>query len=219
MPVRFVPASLLILSILISTAGCGHTPSVAPLPELGVAPPPAVFIEQRGAAPPGVVELGPACPAVVGDAPTAFFDDRVLVRLPPGVEGEQVPEQSPSFARSHSPIAMGCESGLAASVFVDSQRNLGNKGLAAARERLFSNLNFPDHPDIDVVDGSDEGDDISLVMRFPNHPVWGGVRVYLRMTERYGRIHTIGFLTEQRSYHQLEPLFQASATTLLIVPG
>ncbi|KIG17203.1 hypothetical protein DB30_03516 [Enhygromyxa salina] len=210
---------VLILSILISTAGCGHPPSVAPFTELGVALPPAVFVEQLGAAPPGVVELGPACPAEVGVAPTSFFEDRVLVRLPPGVEGEQVPEQSPNFARSHSPIAMGCESGLTASVFVDSQRDTGKRGLAGARERLFSNLNFPDQRDIDIIKGSDEGEDISLVMSFPEHPVWGSVRVYLRMAERYGRIHTIGFLADQRSYHQLEPLFRASATTMVIVPG
>jgi hypothetical protein len=212
------PAWLLILSLLIWTAGCGHAPGVSSVSELSAAAPPAVFVERRGPPPPGVVELGPACPAEIGHVPSSFFRDRVLVRLPPGVEGEQVPEQSPDFARSHSPISMGCEAGLAASVFVDSQRDLGKRGLPAARERLFSNLNFPEHRDIDILDGSDEGDDITLVMGFPDHPVWGDMRVYLRMTERFGRIHTIGFLTEGRNYHQLEPVFHGSAMSMVVVP-
>ena len=214
----FAPALLLILPLLISTLGCGHAPSVSPVAEVPPESPPPVFVERLGAAPPGVVVLGPACPAEVGDAPSSFFGDRLLVRLPPGVEGEQVPEQSPDFARSNSPLAMGCEAGLAASVFVDSHRDGSKRGLAAHRERLFANLNFPKHRDIDVVKGSDEGDDISLVMSFPDHPVWGETQVYVRMTERYGRIHTIGFLTERRKYHQLEPVFQASATTMVILP-
>ena len=130
----------------------------------------------------------------------------------------RIPQQSLTFARSHSPIAMGCEPDLSASVFVESQRSLGKAGLAAARERLFTDLNFPDHRDIDIIEGSDEGDDISLVMSFPEHPVWGDLQVYLRMTERYGRTQTIGFLTERRSYHQLEPVFQAAAATMLALP-
>jgi hypothetical protein len=177
-----------------------------------------VFVERRGPPPAGVVELGPACPAEIGDVPSAFFSDRLLVRLPPRVEGEQVPEQSPDFARSHSPISMGCAPDLAASVFVDSQRDLGKRGLPGARERLFSNLNFPEQRDIDILDGSDEADDITLVMGFPEHPVWGDMRVYLRMVERHGRIHTIGFLTDGRSYHQLEPVFRGAARTMVIVP-
>jgi hypothetical protein len=191
---------------------------MVPVAELGAPAPPAVFVELRGAPPPGIAEPGPACPAEVGIAPTSFFRDRVLVRLPPGVEGEQVPEQSPSFARSHRPILMGCEANLSASVFVDSQRNIGNAGLAGARARLFANLNFPDQRDIDIIKGSDEGDDISLVLSFPEHPVWGSLQVYLRMTERYGRVHTIGFLTETRNYHQLEPLFQSAAATMVVLP-
>ena len=79
----FAPASLPILSILFSLAGCGSTaPSLAPFAELRAVDPPAVFVERPGAAPPGIVELGPACPAEVGMVPTPFFRDRLLGSAP-----------------------------------------------------------------------------------------------------------------------------------------
>ncbi|PRP90068.1 hypothetical protein ENSA5_68050 [Enhygromyxa salina] len=200
--------------------GCGHGPA-APLdpPGLTDPPPPALFVEHAGELPPDVVARGPVCPAEVGVAPTAFFDEHLLVRLPPGLEGEQVPEQSPTFARSAAPLALGCAPDLAASVFLTDQQVGGSQPLARAREQLFANLNLPERLDMDVVEGSDEGRDISLALSFPDHPVWGETQLYLRMIESYGRVYAIGFFAERHSYAQLEPLFAVSAATMIALPG
>ena len=178
---------------------------------------PAVFVEQRAEPVPGVVERGPACPAEVGLAPTSFFRDRVLVRLPPGVEAEQVPERSTNFARSANPLAMGCEADLSAAVFVESQRRLRGQGLRSERARLFSDLNFPDELELEVFAGADTND-TTFVVRFPDHPVWGTTWVYMRMVESYGWVHAIGFVTERSDYYPLEPLFAASAKTMIALP-
>lgn len=210
--------SLLTFPLLCACSAHEVAGPVATLTEIEPAAEPSVFIEQHGEAPPGVVELGPACPAEVGPAPSSFFGDLLLVRLPPGVEGELVTEQSPSFARSDRPLAMGCTPDLSASVFVESEAKHGGEKLAWARARLFANLNFPAEREILVLAGSDEGADISLSISFPGHPVWGETQVYLRMFDRYDRIHAVGFITDPRSYHQLEPLFSASAASMLALP-
>ena len=209
-------------SLCLSTlSACSHNPApVSRLSEpaaLVSVTAPAVFVEQRAEPVPGVVERGPACPAEVGVAPTAFFRDRVLVRLPPGVEGEQVPERSTNFARSPSPVAMGCEPDLAAAVFVESQRKLRGQAMNMERARLFSDLNFPAEHELEIFDGADTHD-TTFVVRFPDHPVWGTTWVYMRMVESYGWVHTIGFVTESSDYHSLEPLFAASAKTMIALP-
>lgn len=196
---------------------CSQPRAVAPHePGLDAAAPPAVFVEQRSAALPGIVELGPSCPAELASAPTAFFQEHVLIRLPLGIEGEQVPGQF-SLARSERPLAMGCESKLAASVFV-SRSHSTDDNLARARERLFSDLNFPSEREIVIMRGSDADADVSMSISFPDHAAWGPTRVYLRTFARHGHMHAVGFITERRSYHQLEPVFAASAATMLAVP-
>lgn len=212
------PASLVSLCLPLVLA-CSHGPTAALEHAELTPPPPSLFIEAQGEVPPDIVDRRPGCPAEVGVAPTPFFDERLLVRLPPGLEGEQIPKQSPNFARSAAPLAMGCAPGLAASVFVADQRVGGDKNLQRARERLFTNLNLPERRDVDIVGGSDEARDISLVLGFPDSAVWGETRLYLRMMERYGRVYALGFLAERRSYDQLEPLFAASATTMVALPG
>jgi hypothetical protein len=215
------PALLWLLSLPLVLA-CTHTPPPAPaLEATGAASvnQPAVFVEQRGAPPPGVAELGPSCPPEVGLAPSAFFGDQLLVRLPPELEAEQVPQRSPNFARSHSPLTMGCEPGLSAAIFLERETALDAEGLDATRARLFRSLNFPERLEILTLAGSDETDDISMSIGFPEHPVWGGTRVYLRMIERYGQVLAIGFITDLRSYHRLEPVFAASARTMVALPS
>lgn len=207
-----------LVSALIPLLACSHGPATVEAVELAPVTAPLVFVEQRAAALPGVVERGPACRAEVGLAPTAFFRDRVLVRLPPGIEAEQVPERSTNFARSASPLAMGCEDGLAAAVFIESQAKLRRPGLASERARLFTDLNFPPEHELDLFDGAETDDDVTFAVRFPNHPVWGTTQVYMRMVESYGWVHAIGFVTERSDYHQLEPLFAASVKTMIALP-
>jgi hypothetical protein len=194
---------------------CTQPRSIAPLePEL-VHTAPAVFVEQRSAALPGVVERGPSCPAELAPAPTAFFQEHVLIRLPLGIEGEQVPAQF-WIARSDRPLPMGCEEKLAASVFVSRTRS--DEDLARARERLFSDLNFPSEREVVIMRGSDADADVSMSISFPDHAAWGPQRVYLRTFARHGHVHAVGFITERGSYHQLEPVFAASAASMLAVP-
>lgn len=197
--------------------GCGH-PTLEGSAEPMSSEAPRVFVERPGAPPPDIVDFGPSCPAELGIVPASFFGDQLLVRLPPAIEGEQVPERGPNFARSGGPLAMGCEDDLSASVFVQASRRYGAETLAQFRARLYSDLNFPEHIEVLTLDGSDEGHDISLSLSFPNHPVWGGMRVYLRMVDIYDRVHTLGFMAEHRSYHLLEPVFMASAETMVALP-
>jgi hypothetical protein len=177
---------------------------------------PAVFVEQRSAALPGIVESGPTCPAELAPAPTAFFHEHVLLRLPLGIEGEQVPAQF-SMARSDRPLAMGCEPKLAASVFVIRTPS-SNENLARARERLFAELNFPSEREVVIMRGSDADADVSMSISFPDHAAWGPTRVYLRTYARYGHVLAVGFITERGSYHQLEPVFAASTASMLALP-
>lgn len=195
---------------------CSQPRAVAPHESEQVHAAPAVFVEQRSAALPDVVEWGPSCPAELAPAPTAFFDEHVLIRLPLGIEGEQVPAQF-WIARSDRPLAMGCKPKLAASVFV-SRTHSGDEELARARERLFSDLNFPSEREIVIMRGSDADADVSMAISFPDHAAWGPTRVYLRTFVRYGHVHAVGFITERASYHQLEPVFAASAASMLAVP-
>lgn len=196
---------------------CSRPETVAPHEDtLAFATPPAVFIEQLSAALSDTVELGPSCPAELAPVPTPFFEDHVLVRLPLGIEGEQVPEQL-WFARSDRPLAMGCAPKLAASVFV-SRTQSDDDNLARARERLFSDLHFPSEREVVIMRGADADADVSMSISFPDHPVWGSNRVYLRTFARYGHVHAIGFITERGSFHQLEPVFAASAASMLALP-
>jgi hypothetical protein len=207
------PFALLTFPLVLA---CSQPQAVAPHEiGLGVAPP-AVFVEQRSAALPGIVETGPSCPAELADAPTAFFQEHVLIRLPLGIEGEQVPGEF-AVARSDRPLAMGCEPKLAASVFVSRTRS-GPENLVRARERLFSDLNFPSEREVVIMRGSDADADVSMAISFPDHAAWGPTRVYLRTFSRYGHVHAVGFITERGSYHQLEPVFAASAASMLALP-
>jgi hypothetical protein len=196
---------------------CNLPPQVAPN-ESGLADevPPTVFVEQRSAPLPGVVELGPACPAELAPAPSAFFRDHLLIRLPLGVESEHVTEQL-WISRSQRPLAMGCEPRLAASVFV-SRNHFKDQDLAQAREYLFGNLDFPDEREVVILRGSDSDADVSMSISFPDHAAWGPIQVYVRTFSRYGFFHAVGFITERSSYHQLEPVFAASAASMLAVP-
>jgi hypothetical protein len=211
-------AGLALCSLLTfpSILACSHPEPIAMNePGLAVTAPPAVFVEQRSAPLPGFLELGPACPAELATAPTAFFREQVLIRLPLGIEREQVQGQF-SFARSERPLAMGCEPKLAASVFVSRTHSF--QDLVSAREQLFVDLNFPSEREVVVVRGSDSDADVSMSISFPDHPAWGPSRVYLRTFTRYGHVHAVGFITERGSYHQLEPVFAASAASMLAVP-
>jgi hypothetical protein len=212
-----LPAGLFALLTFPLILACSQPSAVAPHePELLDHAPPAVFVEHRSAALPGIVETGPSCPAELALAPTAFFHDHVVIRLPLGIEGEQVPGQF-SIARSDRPLAMGCEPKLAASVFV-SRIPSGGHDLARARERVFSDLNFPSEREVVIMRGSDADADVSMSISFPDHAAWGTTRVYLRTFTSYGHVHAVGFITERRSYHQLEPVFAASAASMLAVP-
>lgn len=204
--------SLLIFPLFLA---CSPPRPVAPHELELVDAAPAVFVEQRSAALPGIVETGPACPAELAPAPTAFFQEHVLIRLPLGIEAEQVPAQF-SIARSDRPLAMGCEPKLAASLFVSRIRS--NEDLARAREQLFFDLNFPSEREVVIMRGSDADADVSMSISFPDHAAWGPSRVYLRTFARHGHVHAVGFITERGSYHQLEPVFIASAASMLAVP-
>jgi hypothetical protein len=194
---------------------CSPPRPVAPHESELVHAAPAVFVEQRSAALPGIIETGPACPAELAPVPSAFFEEHVLLRLPLGIEGEQLPEQF-WMARSDRPLAMGCEPKLAASVFVSRLRS--DDDLTRAREQLFSDLNFPSEREVVIMRGSDADADVSMSISFPDHAAWGPTRVYLRTFARYGHVHAIGFITERSSYHQLEPTFAASAASMLALP-
>lgn len=52
------------------------------------------------------IEPAPPCPAAVADAPTALFDDTVLIRPPVGVE---LVEMTPALARSLAPTTSACD--------------------------------------------------------------------------------------------------------------
>jgi hypothetical protein len=195
---------------------CHPARPVAPdMPDVTRTEPPAVFVEhdtwQWGAA----VELGPGCPAELAPAPSTFFRERLLIRLPLGVESEQVPGQF--FMARSGVLAMGCEPKLAASVFV-SRSPFHDDELARARERLFFDLDFPSEREVVILRGSDADADVSMSISFPDHAAWGSTRVYLRTFARYGNVHAVGFITERSSYHRLEPIFAASAASMLAVP-
>jgi hypothetical protein len=207
-------ASLLTFPLFLA---CSHPRTAVPHePGSSLGGPPAVFVEQRSAPLPGFVELGPACPAELAPAPSAFFHEQLLIRLPLGIEGEQVPGQF-SMARSERPLAMGCAPKLSAAVFV-SRTHFGDDTLARARERLFFDLDFPSEREVVILRGSDADADVSMSISFPDHAAWGPTRVYLRTFARYGHVHAVGFITERSSYHQLEPVFAASAASMLAVP-
>lgn len=204
-----------LLSLLSLLSACSRPQaSVEPVAEAWSATP-SVFVEDRGAVLPGFVELGPSCPASVGLAPTPFFGDSLLIRLPPEVDGEQIRQES-RLARSPRPLTMGCADDLAASVFL--ARSYSNGSLAVERKRLFGDLNFPAQVEATILHGSDADDDISMSLSFPGDGVWGSTRVYLRMFTRYGRVYGVGFVADTSDYHRLEPVFAASANTMLAVP-
>jgi hypothetical protein len=202
----------LVLSSLLSVLLACHPHPAPSSPELQAASPPRVFVEQRGAPPPGYVELGPSCPAEVGLAPTAFFSDQLLIRLPPEIDGEQLSKGS-KVLRSARPLKMGCEDGLSASVFV--VRSYTQGPLASERVQLFGDLNFPKQIETTILRGSDNDGDVSMSLAFPDDAVWGTTRVYLRMINRHGLVYGIGFITDASSYHRLEPVFAASANTMV----
>lgn len=211
-----LPAGLFSLLTFPLVLACSQPRSVAPHEPGLVFAAPAVFVEQRSAPLPGIVESGPSCPAELAPAPTAFFQEQVLIRLPLGIEREQVPSEF-WLARSDRPLAMGCEENLAASVFV-SRIGYGGDDLVRAREQLFSNLNFPMEREVVIMRGSDADADVSMSISFPDDVAWGPTRVYLRTFARYGHVHAVGFITQRQSYHQLEPVFAASAASMLAVP-
>jgi hypothetical protein len=211
-------AGLLLVSLLtFPILACHPTLPLAPdEPGLAGTVPPSVFVEQRSAPLPGVVELGPACPPELSPAPSAFFRDHLIIRLPLGVESEQITEQL-WISRSERPLAMGCEPKLAASVFVSHNR-FGHEQLAPAREYLFHALDFPDEREVVILRGSDADADVSMAISFPDHAAWGPIQVYVRTFSRHGYFHAVGFITERSDYHRLEPVFAASAASMLAVP-
>lgn len=218
---RSTLGSALLALVCFSTLACSHDRVAAQPTSLpfgpSSSPPPSVFVEQYGTSLVGFVDPGPSCPAEVGLAPTAFFDDQLLIRLPPEVEGEQIPAAA-GLARSPRPLAMGCEPGLSAAVFVARSYHRAAE-LAGTRRQLFSDLNFPEHVEATILRGSDSDDDVSMSIAFPDNAVWGATQVYLRMFKRHGRTFSVGFITEASSYHRLEPVFAASANTMVAVPN
>jgi hypothetical protein len=83
------------VALLVGVLACRPSaPTTAPESE---SPPPAVFAEQVETEQQASVEAFPpitpgVCPAEVGMAPTPFFDERVLVRMPVGLENAQMVE-------------------------------------------------------------------------------------------------------------------------------
>lgn len=197
-------------------SGCHEPPLVGPGEvETTSTAAPAVFVERRTPASLGVVETGPACPPQLAPAPSSFFRDHLLIRLPLGVESEQVPQQL-WISRTERPLSMGCEPKLTASMFVGFRRL--DTDLPLARDYLFEALDFPSEREVVIMRGSDADADVSMSISFPEHAAWGSSRVYVRTFTRFGHFHAVGFITDRSSYHQLEPVFAASATSMLAVP-
>lgn len=73
--------------------------------------PPAVFGEQQPAAPvePQPIEAPPiergVCEGQVSDVPTALFDDRALIRLPAGVDEDDLSATSPKLVQTSAPVS------------------------------------------------------------------------------------------------------------------
>jgi hypothetical protein len=193
---------------------CHQLPPAAPGEPASV--PPAVFVELRSNPLPSAIELGPACPPQLGPAPSSFFSDHLLNRLPVGVGSEQVPGGM-WISRSDRPLTMGCEPDLAASLFV-SRNRFHHENLARAREYMFDALDLPSEREVVILRGSDSDDDVTMAISFPDHAAWGSLRMYVRTFNRYGSFHAVGFITERTNYHQLEPVFAASAASMQAVP-
>jgi hypothetical protein len=101
---RIVCRAAVVLAPMIVGLACRPGP---PTPESTSAP--VVFGER--ALPVAEVPVEPLdpitpgeCPAEVGDVPTAFFEERVLVRLPVGVDDSNLVEVGHSLARSTGAI-------------------------------------------------------------------------------------------------------------------
>lgn len=100
---------LLTLALMLGVLACRRTPpTLEPEPQRE----PQVFAEQEQtkvddpkepSAPLAPITPG-ECPAMIGDAPTAFFEERVVVRLPAGLEGDDLRERGPFLVDSSDPI-------------------------------------------------------------------------------------------------------------------
>ena len=78
---------------------------------------------------------------------------------------------------------------------------------------------FPAEFEVVILRGSDNDDDVSMSLSFPASSVWSGTQVYLRMFKRHGGTFSVGFITEASSFHRLEPVFAASANTMVALPS
>lgn len=217
------------ITLMLGLLACRRaTPTAEPESE----PQPPVFVEQgqiEAVKPPEKplppITLG-MCPAMVGDAPTAFFDERVLVRLPSSLQGEDLVAFNPFGVKTSSPVhVMDCRDGdeygavitFAALTLERDRPAAGTEaGFAPARDAALNELGYWAHK-LEFIERFEDPSG-HLVMWVVADPGFDA-RLLVAVKKSAGFTVTMMLEASATDFPALVDSFVESGKRLLVVPG
>jgi len=177
---------------------------------------PAPVIQMPVAIPAPVVVLpeAGACDGELADVPTALFKDRVLVRLPIGVEVNEVSSASGSMvARTGAGESVSTCGAAVRHVAIGLVAAASERALEAVRDQVFADVHGAAAGAIqwqDVV-----SDERGLEGSYSVGPIRG----WFVLKKKHGDLVWALYEASPDAYTKLAPTFRMSSKRLLVVPG
>jgi hypothetical protein len=164
-----------------------------------------------------------ACPAEVGMVPTAFFEDRVLVRLPGGLDDSNLIEVGPTLARSSDAVeSVDCrpDAGRAKvlAAAVSLRQTQPDMSLEQVREHVVAEFGYPD--DYVILEAEREPDSGRGMWVVALKTGDGSTtRALIVLKSSSGFVAAMMFEASVEDWPALVDSFVESGNRLLVVPG
>lgn len=159
----------------------------------------------------------PACEATVADAPTTLFKDRVLVRLPIGVEVNEVASAGGSpWARTAAETVSACGAAVR-QVAIGLVPAARAGALEVVRDKVFSDVH-------ELVPGAIQWEDVrtderGLDATYTIAGEGGPIRGLFVLKRKQGDLVWALYEASPGAFEALVPTFRMSSTRLLVIPG
>lgn len=169
-------------------------------------------------APVVVLPATPACDAAVADAPTTLFKDRVLVRLPVGVEVNEVPSAAgSSMARTDAGETVSACGAAVHQVAIGLVPKARERALEGVRDEVLARV----HP---LAPGAIQWQDVraderELAGSYTFTGEGGPLRGWFVVKQKHGDLAWALYEASPAAFEALLPTFRMSSTRLLVVPG
>lgn len=169
-------------------------------------------------APVVVMPATPPCEPAVADVPTTLFKDRVLVRLPIGVELNEVPLAAGSpWARSGAAEMVSACGATVRQVAIGLVSTARDGALADVRDEVLARVHTlaPGAIQWQDVRTDERGLDGTYTIAGEGGPIRG----LFVLKQKHGQLVWALYEASPEAFDKLVPTFRTSSTRLLVLPG